>query len=148
MSRLITRMENASARVASRITNELVNGTAMASAAMAAMTLAILSRLVIARSLPSEQAGRLDREDQRHRGVQGEIRHLGKQRLAEIVGEPDQQRADRGAAQAAHAADDHHREGERQDLEVEPRIDAEKAAADHAADRRERRAEREDEHGN
>src|SRR5215831_2353046 len=63
MSRLITRIENASARVASRMTNELVNGTAIASAAMAATTTEILIRLVvIARSLPSEQAGRLDRE--------------------------------------------------------------------------------------
>src|SRR5262249_59935282 len=133
MSRLITRMENASARVASRITNELVNGTTIASAAMAAITMAIFSRLVIARSLPPEQTGRLDREDQRHRGVEGEIGHFGKQRLAEIVGESNQQRADRGAAEAAHAADDHHREGERQHLEVEPRIDAEERAADHAA---------------
>src|SRR5215471_20220361 len=109
MSRLITRMENASARVASRITNELVNGTAIASAAMAAITTEIFSRLVIGRSLPSEQAGRLDRQDQGHRGVQREIGHFGKQRLAEIVGEPDQEGADRGAAETAHAADDHHR---------------------------------------
>src|SRR5215813_6399677 len=98
MSRLITRIENASARVASRITNELVNGTTIASAAIAATTMEIFSRLVMRRSFASEQAGRLDREDQRHRGVQGEVGHFGKQRLAEVVGEPDQQRADRGAA--------------------------------------------------
>src|SRR5215469_14641076 len=107
MSRLITRIENASARVASRITKELVNGTMIASTATAATTSETLSRLVIC-SLPPEQAGWLDGEDQRHRGVERKVGHLRKQRLAEIVREADEKRADRGAAEAAHAADDHH----------------------------------------
>src|SRR6186997_501970 len=116
MSRLITRMENASARVTSRMTNEPVCGTTRRTAASATITIRIfqLWLRIAGRSLSSEQAGRLDREDQRHWGVQREVGNLRKQRLAEVVGEPDDQRADRGAAEAAHAADDHHRECDRQ----------------------------------
>jgi hypothetical protein len=60
MSRLITRMENASARVTSRITNEPVCGTATASAMIAATTTRILiSWLLIepAQSLPNRPVG-------------------------------------------------------------------------------------------
>src|SRR5260221_12181655 len=108
MSRLITRIEKASARVASRMMKELVFGTITASAAIATTTIRILKfcPVIGTGSLASEQAGRLDRKDQRHRRVEREIRHLGKQRLAEIVGEPDRQRANRSATQAAHASDD------------------------------------------
>ncbi len=49
-------------------------------------------------SLAAEQAGRLDRQDQDHRRIEREIGELRKQRLAEIVGKPDQHRADGGAA--------------------------------------------------
>src|SRR5262245_5309373 len=115
--------------------NELVFGTMIASAASAATTSKIFTcwLRIASRSFPSEQSGRLDRQDQRHRRVEGEIRDLRKQRLAEIVRQSDQQRADRCAAEAAHPADDHDRESERQHLEVEARIDAEERAADDAA---------------
>ena len=51
------------------------------------------------RSVPSEQAGRLDREDQNHRRVKREIGDFRKKCLAEIIGETDRQRADRRAAE-------------------------------------------------
>src|SRR4249919_4063992 len=142
MSRLITKMENASARVTSRMMNELVFGTTTATAASATMTIRIFQvwLLIGCRSLPPEQTGRLDREDQRHRRIQGEVGNLREQRLAEVVGQPNDQRADRGAAQAAHAADDHHGKRDRQHLEIEAGIDAEEGAADDAAERREKRA--------
>src|SRR5262245_7237437 len=116
MSTLITKIENASARVTNRMTNEFVPGVMTAIAASATTTMRILAvwLLIERRSFPTEQSGRFDRKDQRHRCVKGEIRHFGEQRLAEIVGEADGQRADRGAAKAAHAADDHHCERERQ----------------------------------
>src|SRR5581483_10488224 len=121
MSRLITRIENASARVTSRMTNELVFGTTIASAArITATTRTLIGWLVISSSLAPEQAGRLDGKDQRHRRVQGEIGYLRKQRLAEVVGETHQQRADRGAAEAAHAADDDDGKRQRQDFEIQP----------------------------
>src|SRR5215469_14448822 len=132
------------------MTNELVFGTMMAIAARATTTLKTLMFWLFMRrrSLPSEEAGRLDRQDQRHRRVEGEIGDLGKKRLPEIVREADEQRADGGAAEASHAADDHHGKGDRQHLEVQAGINAEEGAADHAAQRRQERAEREDEHGN
>src|ERR1700704_643123 len=104
MSRLITRIENASARVTSRMMNELVFGTTITTAASAAMTITIFQAWVLIgrRSLPPEQPGRLDRENQRHRRVQREVGNLRKQRLAEVVGQSDDQRADRRAAEAAH----------------------------------------------
>src|SRR5712692_10756498 len=97
-------------------------------------------RSVGASLFPPEQAGRLDRQQQGHGRVEREVRNLREQRLAEIVGKPDDQRTDRRPGEAAHAADDHHRKGDGQDLEVEPRIDAEERTADHAAERRERGA--------
>src|SRR4051812_31732566 len=102
MSRLITRMENASARVTSRMTNELVFGTTITTAARATTTIRIFQALlrIGRRSFPSEQSGRLDREDQRHRRIEREVGNLRKQRLAEVVGESHDQRADRGAAEA------------------------------------------------
>src|SRR5215468_7940646 len=119
MSRLMARMARTSARVTRRITNELANGATSPSAITKAMTSNILLRLVmIPRSLPPEQPGRLQRQDHRHRCVQREIGNLGEQRLAEIVRQPHQQCPDRCAAQATHAADDHHRECDRQDLKV------------------------------
>src|SRR4029078_6671948 len=114
MSRLMTRMENARARVASRMTNELVLGTTITMAASAATTIRIFQvwLRIGRRSLPPEQSGGLDREDQRHRRVQREVGDFRKQRLAEVVGQAHQQRADRSSAEATHAADDHHGEGE------------------------------------
>src|SRR6266852_1532034 len=99
MSRLITRIEKASARVASRMMKELVFGTITAIAAIATTTNRTLRGwpVICAGSLASEQSGRLDGEDQRHRRVEREVGNLGKQRLAEIVGETDRQRADRSA---------------------------------------------------
>src|SRR6266852_4667487 len=143
MSTLITRIENANARVASRITNELVLGVMIASAARATTTSRILMRWLFIRrcSLASEQSGRLDRQYQCHRRVEREIGDLREQGLTEIVRQSDQQRPDRRAAEAPHAADDHDREGKRQHLEVEARIDAEEGAADHAAQCRQERAQ-------
>src|SRR5262245_33894867 len=145
----MTRMAKAKTRVASRMRNELVFGTMIASAASAATTSKILTcwLRIASRSFPSEQPGRLDRQDQRHRRVKSEIRDFRKQGLAEIVRQSDQQRADRGSAEAAHAADDHDRESQRQHLEVEARIDAEEGAADDAAQCRQERTERENQHG-
>src|SRR4051794_20392179 len=130
-------MENASARVTSRMMKEPVFGTIITTAASAATTSRIFQVwLRIGRgSLSSEQTGWLDRQDQRHWRVQREVGNLREQRLAEIVGEANDQRADRGAAQASHAADDHHGECDRQHLEIEPRVDAEEGAADDAAQR-------------
>src|SRR5260221_10856234 len=149
MSRLITRIENANARVASRITNELVFGTMIAIAAKATTTIRTLMCWLFIRrgSFASEQPGRLYRENQRNRRVEGKIGTLREQRLAEIAGEPDDQRADGCAAQASHSADDHDSERDRQHLEVQAGIDAEKGAADHAAQRRQERAQRENPHG-
>src|SRR5262249_59443740 len=104
MSRLITRIENANARVASRITNELVFGMMIAIAARTTTTtMTLMCRLFIRRgSFASEQPGRLDRQYQRHRRVQREIGDFRKQGLAEIVRQTDHQRPDCGAAQAPH----------------------------------------------
>src|SRR5262252_9777231 len=142
MSRLITRIEKANARVASRITNELVFGTMIAIAAKAATTIkTFMCWLFIRRcSFTSEQSGRLDRQNQRHRRVEGEIGNLREQRLTEIDGKPDDQRADGRAAQASHPADDYDGERDRQHLEVQAGIDAEKGAADDAAQCRQERA--------
>src|SRR5450631_2418583 len=100
MSRLIARMPNANARVASSTTNELVCGMMNPSKANAAATIRILTcwLTIGRRSLSSKQASRLNREDQNHRRVEREVGNFRKQRLAEIVGETDDQRADRGAA--------------------------------------------------
>src|SRR5262249_62288125 len=113
-SRLITRIENANARVVSRITNELVFGMMIAIAARATTTIKTLMCWLFIRrgSFTSKQSGRLHRQNQRHRRVEGEIGHLREQRLAEIVGKSDDQRANRRAAQAPHAADDHDRESD------------------------------------
>src|SRR5262245_62809313 len=121
MSRLITRIEKANARVVSRLTNALVFGTMIALAANAATTIkTFMCWLFIRRcSFTSEQSGRLHRQDQRHRRVKGEIGHLREQRLAEIVGESDDQRADRRPAQASHPADGHDREWRRPPLAVQ-----------------------------
>src|SRR5271167_4983339 len=146
MSRLITRMENASARVASRMTKEFVLGTTSATAASATRTTRTLLRTLVI-SFPPEQSRRLYRQDQGHRRVERKVGHLREQRLAEIIRKPNQQRSDRGAAEATHAADDHHRERNRQHLEVEAGIDAEEGAADHAAQRRQEGAQGKDQHG-
>src|SRR5713101_8320497 len=103
MSRLITRIAKASARVASRITNELAFGTTIAMTASATTTSRTLIRALLIGSFPPEQPGRLHRQDQRHRRVQREVGNLREQRLAEIIGQADQQRADRCASQASHA---------------------------------------------
>mgnify|MGYP003694024241 CR=1 FL=1 len=52
----------------------------------------------------------------------------GKQRLAEVVEEADEEPADEGALEAAEPADDHDHEGEQEDLEVRAGIDAEHGA--------------------
>src|SRR5262249_36864922 len=108
MSRLITRIEKAKARVVSRITNELVFGMMIAIAVKATTTIRpFMCWLFIRRcSFAPEQCGRLPRQDQRHRRVEGEIGNSREQRLAEIVGESDAQRADRRPPQASHPADD------------------------------------------
>src|SRR5262249_28751081 len=118
MSTLITRIENANARVVSRITNELVLGTMIAIAAKATTTIETLMCWLVTgrRSFTSEQSGGFHRQNQRHRRVEGEIGNLREQRLPKIVGESDDQRADRRAAQASHPADDHDRERDRQHL--------------------------------
>src|SRR6516165_8195890 len=104
MSRLMTRIEKASARVVKRIRNELVFGTIRVRAASAATTVRTLTRgIAMLRLLSPEQSGRFDGQDHRHRRVEREIGDLGEQRLAEVVGEADQQRTDGGAAEAAHA---------------------------------------------
>src|SRR5262244_996767 len=113
MSRLITKMANTSARVNNRITKEFVFGTMTRSAASAPTTANTLtSSRVILHSFPSEQAGRLDRQNQCH------------------------QRTDRGAAEAAHAANDDHGESQRQDLKVKPGINTQETAANDPAQSR------------
>src|SRR6185436_7067882 len=127
-------MANASARVTSRMMKEPVFGTMITVARSAAITSMIFQVWLRIRrgSLSSEQTSRLDREDQRHRCVQREVGNLREQRLAEVVGQANDQRADSGAAQAPHAADDHDGECDRQHLEVEAGIDAEEGAAEDA----------------
>src|SRR5258708_26155165 len=102
MSRLITRIENANARVVSRITNELVFGTMIAIAAKATTTIRTLMYWLFIRrgSFTSEQPGRLHRENQRHRRGEGEIGNLREQRPAQIFRGPDDQPADACAAPA------------------------------------------------
>src|SRR3954452_2109513 len=119
MSRLSARIAKAIARVASRTTNEPERGTMNAIRTRAAITPRSLSMREFIRSLPPEQSGRLDREDQHHRRVQREIGKLRKQRLAEVVGEADGESADGCAAKAAHAANDDNGESDRHHLEVE-----------------------------
>src|SRR5262249_55744265 len=150
MSRLMTRIEKANARVVSRITNELVFGTMIAIAAKATTTIkTFMCWLFIRRcSFTSEQSGRLHRQDQRHRRVEGETGDLREGLFAELVGKPATKRADRGAPKPPNPADDHDRECDRQHLEVQAGIDAEKGAADHAAQCRQERAQRENQHGN
>src|SRR2546430_556779 len=126
MSRLITRMEKARARVASRITNELVLGTMTAIAATAAAAARILTFWLVIdpRSFPSKQPGGSYRQDHRHRRIKGEIGDLGKRGLAKITRQPAERGSDRGAAGAPHPADDHDREREGEHLEVQPGIDS------------------------
>src|SRR5262249_50085290 len=136
MSRLMARIANTSARVTRSVTNGPVCGVTTSTAMRTAATASSLRWWVMRfTSLAPEQAGRLDRQQQGHGCVKGEIGDLGKQRLAEVVGEPDNERPDRCAREASHAADDHDCEGDRQDLEVEAGIDAQEGAADHAAER-------------
>ena len=135
------------ARVVNSTTNEPVCGTIKAIATSSSATIRIFMFWVIGRrSVAAEQAGRLDRQDENHRSIEREVGDFRKQRLAEIVGEADQERADRGAAKRAHAADDDDRKGQRQHFEIEAGVDAEEGAAGHAAERGEEGAEREDEH--
>src|SRR5262249_12274185 len=145
MSRLITRIEKANARVVSRITNELVFGTMIAIAAKAATTIkTFMCWLFIRRcSFTSEQSGRLHRQNQCHRRVEEETGSCGDQPLAKSAGESTAQGAARRPPQPSNPADDHDRERDRQHLEVQARIDAEKGAADHAAQCRQERAQRE-----
>src|SRR5260370_10776708 len=107
MSRLITRIENANARVVSRITNELVFGTMIAIAAKATTTIRTLMYWLFIRrgSFTSEQPGRLHRENQRHRRVEGGKGNLPGKRLAEIFRQPDDQVAHGCAAQAFPSPD-------------------------------------------
>src|SRR3954470_9547951 len=100
MSRLSARIAKAMARVARRTTNEPERGTMNAIRTSAAITPRTLSMRGFIRSLPSEQSGRFDREDQNHRCIQGEIRKLREQRLAEIIGEAHGESADGRAAKA------------------------------------------------
>src|SRR5574342_198608 len=95
-------------------------------------------------SAPAEEPGGPDGEDQRHRSEQREVGQLGKERLAEIVEEPDEEAARHGPSQAAEPAHDDDDEGVREDLEVGSRVDAEKASTDDAAERGQRGAEPED----
>src|SRR5262245_54492959 len=55
---------------------------------------------------PPEQPGRADGEDGGHGREEGEVRELREEGLAEVVEEADEQGADQGALQAAHAAHD------------------------------------------
>src|SRR5262245_37138958 len=104
-------MAKAIARVASSTTNEPDFGTIRASATRMTATIRILTRWVpMDRSISPEKARGLDRKNQNHGRVQCEVGDLRKQGFAEIVGETDRERADRGATQAAHATDNHHGE--------------------------------------
>src|SRR5262249_60938310 len=101
----------------------------------------LTSSRVILHSFPSEQAGRLDRQNQCHRRVERKIGNLRKQGLAEIIGQANQQRTDRGAAEAAHAANDDHGESQRQDLKVKPGINTQETAANDPPQNRKEGAE-------
>ncbi len=72
------------------------------------------------------------------------IASCGKEHLAEVVEQPDEEPADERALQAAQPSDDDHHEGEQQHLEVGAGIDAEQRTAEHAAERGQQGAERED----
>src|SRR5215470_7031144 len=134
MSRLMAKIPRTNARVISRIMNELVNGASSPRPINTATTAnSLLPVGMRSRSLPSKQTRRFHRQDQGHRRVERKIGDLWEQRLAEIIRQADDQRPDRRAAQAAHTADDDDREGDGQDLEVEPGINAQEGAADHAA---------------
>src|SRR5574341_1336798 len=95
---------------------------------------------------PAEQPARPGGEDDAHGAEQREVGDLREQRLAEVVGEAEDDRGQQGAAEAPHAADDHDDERVRQDLEVEPGVDAHERRADHTADAGQERPEAEDRH--
>src|ERR1700675_2169040 len=95
-------------------------------------------------SAPAEEPGGPDGEDQGHRSEQREVGQLGKERLAEVVEEPDEKAARHGARQAAEPAHDDDDEGVREHLEVGARIDAEEAGADDPAEGGQPGAETED----
>src|SRR5665213_3728836 len=91
------------ARVVSRTTNEEECGTITAIASSTAMTMRIFTFWVMrVRSLAAKQTGRLDRKDQDHRRIKREVGDFREQRLAEVVGETDRQRADGGAAPVSY----------------------------------------------
>ena len=89
----MTRIENASARVTSRMMNELVYGTDNGKRDDGRGDNNNLDVLTSHRSgsVPAEKTGRLYSEDHRHRRIKREIRYFGEQGLSEIVGEADQQ---------------------------------------------------------
>ena len=135
-------MEKTSARVASRIDERArVRNDAAATAASATITIRILARSC-ACSFPPEQPGRLHRQDQRHRRVEREIGDLGKQRLAEIVGEPDDQAPIAAPPRLPMPPMITTAKASGSISKSRPGIDAEEGAADDAAECRQEGAER------
>ena len=79
-----------------------------------------------------------------HHDQEGEDHAVGRRiGQAELLGQADQQRADGGARNAAHAAHDHHHERGHQVARVLARRDRQRRAADDAGQAREAGADRE-----
>ena len=93
----------------------------------------MLGRLVVAMAgaiamsvyFDAEQALRPDQKHRRHGEINQKQRDALEVGLAERVGDADQDAADEGAAQAAHAADDDDDEGRNEDFRIHPGIKSE-----------------------
>src|SRR6185503_8447333 len=113
MSRLIARIAKIIIWVTRPTQYDVKNtGPATSSTNAARMRTTLTSSAALLRT--AIQSRRLDREHDRHRREQREVRQLGDQRLAEVVDQADDDAADERAFEAAHAADDHDEERERQ----------------------------------
>src|SRR3974377_127042 len=146
MSRLIARIAKTSIRVLRRIPNEPVYGTKTAKTVSRTTKVKMLIALVMDASISSEQTGRLHRQHHDHRRLNGENGERGKQCSTEIVGNTDEQSANRSTTETSHAADDDNSKSNRKNFEIQTGINSKEGAADHATNGGQGSAQREDKH--
>src|SRR5262245_23597543 len=94
--------------------------------------------------VPAEKALRPQQQDEQHWKEENEIRKLRQQRLTEIVDEAHDDAADKGAKQAAGAAENDDDQRERQHVLIKARIDRQDRSADDAGKSCKTRAEGKD----
>jgi hypothetical protein len=80
----------------------------------------------------------IDRQDQSHGRENGEQRQFGKEHLAEIIEEADNETADQRALQTAQPADNDNDKSEQEHLEIGTRINPYDRPAHHTAESREK----------